>query len=99
MSDKMIFIAFVMQQSDWGTQLLRYAFEHPIVEYYGEPEEQAKLKAYFKKHHYTHYEPLIVEQADFIDFTPYEREAPEWDGHTPQEAAKRIARLTKQEEQ
>jgi len=71
MSDKMIFIAFVLQESEFGSQLLRYAFEHPIVEYYGEPEEQAKLKLYFKANHYTHKEPLIIEQADIIDYMPY----------------------------
>lgn len=75
MSDKMIFIAFVMQTGEWGSQLLRYAFEHPIIEFYGEPEEQAKLKAYFKENHYTHKEPLIIEGAEILDYIPFK--APE----------------------
>lgn len=71
MSDKMIFIAFVLQTGEWGNRPLRYAFEHPIVEFFGEPEEQAKLKAYFKKNHYTHEEPFAIEQADILDYMPY----------------------------
>jgi hypothetical protein len=71
MSDKMIFTAFVLDKGEWGTQLLRYAFEHPIVEFFGEPEEQEKLKAYFKENHYTHQEPLIIEGSDLLDFMPY----------------------------
>lgn len=71
MSDKMIFIAYALQTSEWGTQLLRYAFEHPIVEYYGEPEEQVKLKAYFKENHYTKAEPLIIEASEILDYMPF----------------------------
>ena len=40
MSDKMIFTSYIIS----GTQLLRYEFEHPIVEYWAEPKEQEKLK-------------------------------------------------------
>lgn len=71
MSDKMIFIAYVLDKSELGTQLLRYAFEHTIIEYYAEPEEQEKLKAYFKANHYTRQKPLIVEGADILDYMPY----------------------------
>lgn len=70
MSDKMIFIAFVMH----GSQLIRYAFDHPIIEYWGEPAEQKKLKRYFKKNHYTHDEPLAVEPAEILDYMPYVEE-------------------------
>lgn len=74
MTDKMMFTAYILQKSDFGEQLLRYAFEHPIIEYWGEPEEQEKLKQYFKKHHYTHAGPLIIEQSDILDFMPYTKE-------------------------
>lgn len=74
MSDKIIYIAFVLQTGEWGSQLLRYAFEHPIIEYYAEPEEQAKLKKYFKENHYTKAEPLIVEQADILDYMPFKKD-------------------------
>lgn len=71
MTDKQIYIAYVLDKGDFGQQLLRYAFEYPIIEFWGEPEEQAKLKAYFAKYHYSHEEPLIVEKSEIIDFRPY----------------------------
>lgn len=71
MNDKQIYMAYVLDKGEWGQQLLRYAFEYPIVEYWGEPEEQAKLKAHFKENHYTRQEPLIIEEAQILDFMPY----------------------------
>jgi hypothetical protein len=71
MNDKQIYIAYVLDMGTWGKQLLRYAFEYPIVEYWAEPEEQIKLKAYFKEKHYSHYEPLIIEKAEILDFMPF----------------------------
>ncbi len=72
MNNKTIYIAYILQSVDgFASNLLRYAFEHPSVEYYAEPEEQAQLKAYFKAHHYTHEEPLVVEPSDILDYMPY----------------------------
>lgn len=71
MSNEEIFIAYVLDKTDFGTQLLRYAFKHPIVEFWGEPEEQAKLIAYFKENHYSHDTPIIIEKSDLLDFMEY----------------------------
>lgn len=71
MSDKQIFIAIVLDKSDWGQQLLRYAFEYPITEYWAEPDEQTKMKTYFKDNHYSHQEPLQIEPAEFMDYMPF----------------------------
>lgn len=71
MSDKEIFIAYVLDETEFGSQLLKYAFEYPITEYWGEPEEQEKLKTYFSKYHYSHDKPIYIEKSDIIDFRPY----------------------------
>lgn len=71
MSDKSIYVAIVVDKSPLGQQLLRYEFEHPSIEYWAEPEEQEKLKRYFKENHYTHAEPLQVEESQTLDFMAY----------------------------
>ncbi len=73
MNDKQIYIAYVLDANELGTQLLRFAFEHPRVEYWAESPEQAQLKAYFKEHHYTHQEPLVVEASELVDYLPFTR--------------------------
>lgn len=67
MSDKMIFIAYVL----YDGQLLRYEFEHPMVEYWAEPDEQDKLKTYFKNNHYTGSTPSVIEASETLDYMPY----------------------------
>lgn len=74
MSDRSFYIAFVLNKGEWGQQLLRHVFEHPIVEYWGEPEEQANLKAYFKANHYSHKEPIQIEPAEMMSFLPYKEQ-------------------------
>ena len=75
MTNKDIYIAVVIYETKiFGTRLLRYAFQHPIIEYYGEPEEQEKLKQYFKANHYTHETPIVIEKSELLDFMPYEDE-------------------------
>lgn len=69
MSDKRIYTAYILD----GTQLLRVAFEHPIVEYWAEPDEQAKLKTYFKENHFSHDEPLVIEESELFDFMAYSK--------------------------
>lgn len=71
MDDKEIYIAILVDKGEWGQQLLRYAFQYPITEYWGEPDEQSKMKAYFKANHYSHAEPLQIEKAEIIDYMPY----------------------------
>jgi hypothetical protein len=68
MSDKQYYTAYIL---DSAGQILRYAFEYTIIEYWGEPESQAELKAYFKKNHYSRDEPISVGLSDYIDFMPY----------------------------
>lgn len=66
------YIAYFLQESPvFGKQIVRYAFEYPKVEYWGEPEEQEKMKDYFQKHHYRNDRPYSIEKADFIDGMPY----------------------------
>lgn len=71
MNDKKIYIAIVVDKGDWGQQLLRYAFEYPITEYWAEPSEQAKMKDYFKANHYSQAEPLQIEESEILDYLPY----------------------------
>ena len=71
MSDKQIYIAYVLDKNEFGAQLLRYAFEYKIIEFWGETEAQTELKEYFKTHHYSREEPLIVEVSDILDFMSF----------------------------
>jgi hypothetical protein len=70
-NDKKIYTAYILDKHEMGTQLLRVAFEYPIVEYWAEPEEQAKLIAYFKANHFSHDEPIVIEESELFDYMPY----------------------------
>lgn len=72
MDNKVIYIAYILQKSKAGGSMLRVAFEHPIVEYWGEAEGQKILKDYFKEHYFGHDEPVVIEQSDIFHFMPFE---------------------------
>lgn len=74
MSDKQIYIAYILDKTELGAQLLRVAFEYKIIDFWAEPEYQAELKKYFKENHYRHAEPLIIEVSELMDFMPYKKE-------------------------
>lgn len=71
MSDKQLYIAYVIDKFDGGQQLLKFLFEYPIVEFWGESEEQEKMKDYFEQNHYSKERPFQIEIADFIDCLPF----------------------------
>jgi hypothetical protein len=71
MSDKQIYIAFILDKNEFSTQLLRVAFEYKSIEFWGDPEGQAELKEYFKSNHFSHDEPLTVEPSELFDIMPY----------------------------
>ena len=74
MSDKEIFVAFVLDAYGVGSQLLRYEFEHPIVEYWAEPEEQEKLKDYFQQRTAIKDRPIVVEKSETLVYYPHKEQ-------------------------
>lgn len=71
MSDKQIYTAYILDKTEFGTQILRVAFEYKIIEYWAEAEAQAELKQYFKENHFSGDEPLIVEASDLFSIMPF----------------------------
>lgn len=68
MNNVEIYTAFVLDEGSWGSQLLRYDFEYPTIEYWAEPESQELLKAYFKKRTGIEQAPIVVEPSKTLLF-------------------------------
>lgn len=68
MSDKQIYTAYILDQTELGTQLLRIAFEYRIIDFWAEKEAQDELKNYFRENHFTKETPVVVEASELFDF-------------------------------
>lgn len=73
MSNKEIYIAYVLLQDSWSKQLLRYEFEHPIVEFWAEPDEQSKLEEYFRNRTGIRDGEIVIKKSDVLSFYAYKQ--------------------------